>query len=258
MKIGIVGLGVVGKALKSGFERLGHEVLVHDRKLDTKITDLFECSVIYVCVPTPSRPDGACDTSIVDGVLGDLRGYEGDVAIKSTIPPGTTCLLWSKHCSGPRRSYSLSHVPEFLRAACPEVDFVERQRCLVIGTWDMNAAQCITDSHGHYPQAVIRVSPYEAEVIKYMYNAFNALRIVFADEFWQVCQKSDADYNVVKNTFVRLENIPNSYLDITEKFRGVFGGECLPKDCKAILSYAREHGISMKLLEAVQAANGTN
>ncbi len=53
MKIGIVGVGVVGGACKFGFELLGHNVSVHDIALDTTLDDVLDTSVVYICVPTP-------------------------------------------------------------------------------------------------------------------------------------------------------------------------------------------------------------
>ena len=72
MKIGIIGRGFVGNAISVGFESQGHEVLVHDTKLNTKIEDVLEVPLLYICVPTPSSDDGACDTSIVESVLVEL------------------------------------------------------------------------------------------------------------------------------------------------------------------------------------------
>ena len=42
MKIGIVGLGVVGTANKKGFESLSHEVKCHDTKFDTTIEEVAD------------------------------------------------------------------------------------------------------------------------------------------------------------------------------------------------------------------------
>ena len=72
MNIGIVGLGVVGSAIKAGFERIGHDVKEHDVKLYTKIEDVLDTEICYICVPTNSNEDGACDVSIVHEVVGDL------------------------------------------------------------------------------------------------------------------------------------------------------------------------------------------
>ena len=91
-KIGIIGVGVVGSAVKFGLEQLGHKVKVHDIKLDTKIIDVLDCELCYICVPTPSDEEGECNTFIVKSVIDELtlNNYKGIIAIKSTIVPGTT------------------------------------------------------------------------------------------------------------------------------------------------------------------------
>ena len=87
MKIGVIGRGFVGGAITNGFENQGHEVLVHDTKLNTKIEDVLEARLLYICVPTPSSEDGSCNTDIVESVLVELSelNYDGSVCIKSTI-----------------------------------------------------------------------------------------------------------------------------------------------------------------------------
>ena len=54
MKIGIIGVGIVGSAIKFGFEKLGHKVFTHDIRYDTSIEDVKETDVVFICVPTPS------------------------------------------------------------------------------------------------------------------------------------------------------------------------------------------------------------
>ena len=65
MKIGVIGWGVVGSACGEGFRMLGHEVRAHDPKLKTKLEEVIDTEIVFVCVPTPSGPDGECDLSIV-------------------------------------------------------------------------------------------------------------------------------------------------------------------------------------------------
>lgn len=91
MKIGIAGLGVIGSACKYGFEKLGHDVSFHDPKFEgSKLADILRSQIIYVCVPTPSKEDGSCDTTIVRKVVDELlsQNYQGVIAIKSTVEPG--------------------------------------------------------------------------------------------------------------------------------------------------------------------------
>ena len=97
-KIGIVGLGVVGTAVSCGIKKIGFDVIEHDIKFKTTIFDLAETDVTFICVPTPSLSTGQCDTSIVEGVVKQLYdiNYEGIVAIKSTVEPGTTDRLQDK------------------------------------------------------------------------------------------------------------------------------------------------------------------
>ena len=73
MKIGIIGLGVVGSAVEYGMKRLGHKVFVHDTKLKTTISDILHTDICYICVPTPISDDGSCNVSIVESVIKDLN-----------------------------------------------------------------------------------------------------------------------------------------------------------------------------------------
>ena len=92
IKIGIIGLGIVGSTCKYGFEKLGHEVFCHDIKLKTQINDVLNTDVVFICVPSPSNSDGSCNISIVEEVVIQLKEikYQGVVAIKSTVKPTTT------------------------------------------------------------------------------------------------------------------------------------------------------------------------
>ena len=89
MKIGIIGLGVVGSAVEYGMKSLGHHVKVHDIKLKTKITDVLDTEICYICVPTPIGSKGHCDISIVEQVIGDLCNldYTGIIAINFPMRP---------------------------------------------------------------------------------------------------------------------------------------------------------------------------
>ena len=132
MNIGIVGLGVVGSACKFGFELIGHTVSHHDTKDGTSITDVKATDICFICVPTPSDSEtGQCDTSIVESVVNELNDtqYKGLICIKSTVEPGTTNKLKTKH-----PTLRVAMVPEFLRERCAITDFTENHDLLVIGT----------------------------------------------------------------------------------------------------------------------------
>ena len=66
MLIGLIGCGAVGSACKYGFEKLGHTVKVYDVKWpETSIKDVLDTEIVFIVVPTPTNPDGSCNTSII-------------------------------------------------------------------------------------------------------------------------------------------------------------------------------------------------
>ena len=248
MKIGIVGLGIVGSAVKYGFEKLGHKVVGHDTKDDTRLEDVLDCEIVYLCLPTPQSADGHCDISIIDDVAAELlddHGYKGIVAIKSTVTPGTTLKLQEKFMTE-----KVCHVPEFLRERAAIIDFTDNHDVCIIGTDSAEVFEKVKESHGDYPKKFIRLSPTEAEISKYFNNVYNATLITFANAFYEVCQSTGADYTKIKNAMVQRDHIYNKYLDCNDNLRG-FGGMCLPKDTAAISALVKDLGLPIELFQAV-------
>jgi UDPglucose 6-dehydrogenase len=251
MKIGIIGLGVVGSAVEYGMKRLGHKVFVHDLKLNSKISDVFNTDICYICVPTPTSDDGSCDVSIVENVIKDLNdnNYNGIIAIKSTVTPGTT-----KRLSEQYKNKTICFVPEFLRERCAIADFVENHDLLVIGTADDNVYELIKKSHGKFPKKTVKVTSIEAEFCKYFNNVYNATLITFANSFYELCKASGVNYTNVKEAIVNRNNISDVYLNCNENVRG-FGGMCLPKDTSAISSLVRELNLDVDFFDMVLSEN---
>ena len=257
MDIGILGLGVVGGAIKEGFEKLGHNVSYHDIAHNTKLEDVLGAEVCYICVPTPSKGDGQCDTSIVEKVVEELcdAGYRGVIAIKSTVEPGTTNKLKEKL----KRSVvgnlaTLSFVPEFLRERCAVADFIENHDLCAIGTDSDEAYEIIKKTHGSYPKKFVRLTIMEAELVKYFSNVYNATLITFANNFCELCDKMGVKYANVKNAVVNRNHIYDAYLDCNDNIRG-FGGVCLPKDTRALACLASRVGTKGKLFEKIMEEN---
>ncbi|HWB33888.1 MAG TPA: hypothetical protein VG753_01010 [Candidatus Paceibacterota bacterium] len=253
MKIGFIGLGMVGSAVSNGMAGIGHEVHGYDiKRTETSIHDVLGTEIIFVCVPTPSRADGSCDTSIVEQVVGDLdkAGYRGLVTIKSTVEPGTTDRLSRKY-----PGLRLAFCPEFLRERTSREDFVSNQYVCIIGTDNEKDYELLRDAHGSLPKNFARMKPTEAELAKYFWNVFNALRVVYANQFYDVAKAAGADYKTIKNALVRHPNISDAYLDCDENFRG-FGGNCLPKDTAAFAHFARKTvGGDLSLFEGIVEIN---
>jgi len=244
-KIGIIGHGIVGTAISHGFKRLGHELVIHDTKLNTSIKDVSDTIICFVCVPTPSEPTGKCNTEIVSAVVSDLSNmdYPGIVAIKSTVEPGTTARLSNLH-----KNLNLCFVPEFLRERCAISDFIDNHDLCVIGTESQKNYELIKEIHGNFPNQFVMCSPTEAELVKYFNNIYNATLITFANNFYEVCRSLEVNYSNVKNAITKREHISDSYLDCNENFRG-FGGACLPKDTKAIAHFVKENNLPCSLFE---------
>ena len=252
MKIGIAGLGVIGSACKYGFEKLGHKVKFHDPKYnESKFEDLLDADIIYICVPTPSNEDGSCNTEIVRSVVDSLMkiNYNGVIAIKSTVEPGTTQSLIDQYFND-----KICFVPEFLRERCAFTDFTENHEVLAVGTCLDDVYETVVRSHGKYPKKFAMLTSTEAELLKYYSNVFNALRIIFANEMYEICKVLGADYTKIKDTFVMRGTAKDIYMDVNESFRG-YGGVCLPKDTKALDALVKKYDLNLKLFETIDKEN---
>ena len=236
MKIGIVGVGMVGRSVHHGLSRIGHELSVFDINLpETSLSDVISTDLTFICVPTPSNPDGTCNASIVEKVVAELSdaGYQGLAVIKSTVEPGTTDKLHTRH-----QNLRLALCPEFLREKAAYTDFVEQHDVCIVGAYNEEDFELVKQAHDPLPDNYAHVTPLEAEFCKYFLNVFNALRIVYANQFYDVAKAAGADYQKIKNAITTHRVIPPVYLDCNENFRG-FGGACLPKDTNAFAKYAR-------------------
>jgi len=274
MKIGIVGLGIVGGTCKFGFEKLGHEVSVHDIKIPgSSIQNVMDSEIIFLCLPTPSKEDGSCDSSIVEDVVSQIHKIREEtaypcgqtgvklpkpkqiIAIKSTVIPGTTDFLKKKYSASDGMLF-YCFVPEFLRERCAISDFTENQDLCIIGTSNLGVAydayvfDVIKEAHGNLPQKFVRLTAIEAEFCKYFNNVYNATLITFANSFYEVCKKYGVNYTRVKNAMTNRKHINHFYLECNDSFRG-FAGMCLPKDTKALAAISKGTGVEFfnRLLE---------
>lgn len=248
MKIGIIGKGTVGSAVYEGLEYLGHTMTFFDPKYpDSRLEHVLDTEVVFISVPTDQAANGDCDTTIVDRVVEELStaGYKGLVSIKSTVIPGTTDRLQKQY-----PNLRMSMVPEFLRAKSALADFVYNHDLLVVGCYTKEDADIIVELHGSFPQHVSRVTPTEAEIIKYFNNVHHAMSVTFANITFDVCGKMGANYMNVYKAIIKRECFNPAYLMANKNMRG-YGGHCLPKDTSAWNNLIKRLGLPYTMIESV-------
>ena len=249
MKIGIVGQGYVGTAIKVGFEP-HYELETYDKYDKDKSTcdNLFdlvmECDVMFVCVPTPMNvKDGSCHTDVVEEVITEINEIvletesypyhiKPTVVIKSTVPPGTTDRLHSKN-----RGIDVIFNPEFLT----EMNFIEdfkNQSRIILGGIRRGTNKLRQIYSRVFPHAtIVKTGATYAETVKYFVNCFLATKVSFANEMKQICDGVGIDYDKVVEYATYDERLGKSHWAVPGPDGDLgFGGHCLPKDVSAIVS----------------------
>jgi UDPglucose 6-dehydrogenase len=251
MKIGVIGWGVVGSACGEGFRMLDHDVIAHDPKFNTSIDQIIDTELVFICVPTPEGPNGECDLSIVKNTINELKSkkYTGVIALKSTSVPGTTQSIIDQY-----NDYDICFVPEFLRERSALEDFVRNHDILAVGCHTDRAWHKVSEAHGWIPKNKIRMTPTEAEILKYYSNTFNAVRVTFANVMYEICEKMNSDYSKILETFLLRGTSSPDYLKCGPDLRG-YGGICLPKDTKAMADLCRKLNLPFELFDAVDNDN---
>jgi len=248
MTIGIVGLGYVGTAIKSGFEK-HYDIETYDKfsnsKSSVNLQDMVSrCNIIFVCVPTPMNKDGSCHTDIVESVIKEIdevsmgwnEVYRKDnkpiIVIKSTVPPGTTDRLHRKY-----KGVDVIFNPEFLT----EMNFLEdfkNQSRIILGGIRRGTNKLRQIYSRVFPHAtIVKTSATYAEMVKYFVNCFLATKVSFANEMKQICDDIDIDYDKVVEYATYDERLGKSHWAVPGPDGDLgFGGHCLPKDVSAIVS----------------------
>lgn len=257
MNIGVIGLGVVGKAVKFGLEKkLGHTIYTYTRSDEpSKLNEVFKKSeIIFICVSTPQAIDGSCDiTNVVDictklNTLAKKAKKKKDVVIKSTTDPRFIQTMDKKF-----PYLRLAFNPEFLKENAAVHDFCNQDIC-VIGTKYPDLYEKIVKLHGNLAKEYIHTTPIAAVLVKYFNNTFHATRIIFANLFYDLAESLGADYNEVKSIAVKRYNMIDAYLDCNQNLRG-FSGMCLPKDTEAIVALSKNLKLEYNILQAVISDN---
>ena len=267
-KIGVVGNGFVGGAVRYGFSpNVGcdAEVRVYDinpnKSTHTLEETVNESDFIFLPVPPPANNDGSINIDILDSALNDINevhdGKENAILIRSTVIPGTTWALQKKY-----QRLNLLFNPEFLTERSANFDFINQSR-FIIGhsgkSLNMLIAESFTDLiRDRFGEcvAVLETSYETAELIKYMNNCFFATKISFMNEMYQIAEKIDANWEEVVSGFVSDGRIGHSHLNVPgHDGKYGFGGSCFPKDIQAMIEFAEMFGLNPTVLKGTWEKN---
>lgn len=251
MKIAIMGAGMVGGALaRYFFQHKKIEPILYDPPKGLGDKDVLNTAeVIFICVPTPYINDKGFDDSFLEQAFADLSG-EKIVVIKSTVMPGTTEKYQKKFLQ-----HRIMFNPEFLTEATADHDTLHPNRQIVGYTEKSKAvAEEILKMLPVAPLQKI-MPALEAEMAKYFSNTFYALKVTFANQFYDLCQKLGIDYEEIKECAKAEPMMGINHWEIFHKgYRG-YGGKCLPKDTRTIIKLANEVGFDFSLLRIADEYN---
>ncbi|MBI2635396.1 MAG: UDP-glucose/GDP-mannose dehydrogenase family protein [Parcubacteria group bacterium] len=244
LKIGIIGVGILGSAVKSYFEDGGYEVFCYDKFNGIgSIEEVNKADIIFICVPTPRKADNSCDISIVNEVIGYITGRSKIVVIKSTVPPFTSNNLQAKYFQ-----HRLLFNPEFLTEKRAHDDF--RSPKIQLVGYTEQSKPFASFVLGILPAAGFsKIMPAAAaEMFKYVRNCQLATKNAFFNQIYDLCQRTGIDYSLIKEVAENDPWIGREHLDpVMDSYRG-FNGKCLPKDTEAFLKWAEGNGIDLSVL----------
>lgn len=295
MKIAIVGTGYVGLVTGTCFAEMGVEVFcvdidrqkienlrngvvpIYEPGLEEMVirnyevgrlhftTDLTEVldqvEIVFSAVGTPPDEDGSADLKYVLDVartIGRAMNKYLLVVTKSTVPVGTARRIRQTIADeldrrGVTIDFDIASNPEFLKEGAAVKDFMHPDR-IVVGVESDRARRLMEKLYHPFMLNNFRIIYMDipsAEMTKYAANAMLATRISFMNDMANLCEIIGADVNMVRKGIGADTRIGSSFL-----YAGCgYGGSCFPKDVKALISTAAEHGYPMRILQAVEDVN---
>ena len=295
MKIAIVGTGYVGLVTGTCFAEMGVEVFcvdidrqkienlrngvvpIYEPGLEEMVirnyevgrlhftTDLTEVldqvEIVFSAVGTPPDEDGSADLKYVLDVartIGRAMNKYLLVVTKSTVPVGTARRIRQTIADeldrrGVTIDFDIASNPEFLKEGAAVKDFMHPDR-IVVGVESDRARRLMEKLYHPFMLNNFRIIYMDipsAEMTKYAANAMLATRISFMNDMANLCEIIGADVNMVRKGIGSDTRIGSSFL-----YAGCgYGGSCFPKDVKALISTASDHGYPMRILQAVEDVN---
>ena len=251
MKIGIVGMGHVGKTTKNLLSKLTSEFVTFDLASDRSYpsAELEECEFCVICIGTENRDsDNAHFENILSAVA---RIPVAHIVIRSTVRPGTIEKIM--HLTGKR----IVHWPEFVGetdfpGATWHADESDVPFAIIGGTaadreWVLDKLSVALGPH----VTLFQCSARESELIKYIENAFLATKLAFVSELYSMVHAiGGVDWHTVREGWLLDPRVGRSHSAVLAGNIG-YGGRCLPKDVRAINRLADDLGLDLALLRAV-------
>lgn len=216
-----------------------------------------------VCVGTPSRANGDIELKYVRRVCEQigaaLRHHHGApvVVIRSTLLPGTMreVVIPTLEATSGRRAgaeFGVCINPEFLREGTAVHDYYNPPKT-VIGELNRASGDLLANLYAHFAALLVRTDIETAEMVKYVDNAWHALKVGFANEIGNICKGLEVDSHRVMDIFCRDTKLNLSPYYLKPGF--AFGGSCLPKDLRALLHKAKTLDVSLPILAAILPSN---
>jgi UDPglucose 6-dehydrogenase len=290
MRIAVIGTGYVGLVAGTCFAESGNNVVcldidqdkidrlrrgevpiyepgleellernVHDGRL-TFTTSYAEAipgvQVVFIAVGTPPGEDGGADLKYVlsaaKSVAQHMTGY-AVIVDKSTVPVGTSRKVAEVVRGHTEHEFDVVSNPEFLKEGAAIDDFMKPDR-VVIGARSERAREIMEELYSPFVRTgkpILAMDPESAELTKYAANAMLATRISFMNEIANLCALVGADVDMIRKGIGTDDRIGSRFL-----FAGCgYGGSCFPKDVKAIVRTAQDHGYDFEILRAVEDVN---
>nr|WP_231897584.1 UDP-glucose/GDP-mannose dehydrogenase family protein [Ilumatobacter coccineus] len=284
IRLGVVGTGYVGLTTGACFAHMGHRVVCGD--IDQRKVDLLndghipivedgleqivndargvgrlefvlgsqaaatDADIVFLCVPTPQGDDGSADLSYIQQAAREIAPIlkPGAVVVnKSTVPVGSTVAVEREL---QRDDVFVVSNPEFLREGTAVRDFLQPDR-VVIGSADRGAAEKVAELYDSIDTPIIITDPASAETIKYAANGFLAMKISFVNAVAAMCEAVGADVAAVVDGIGSDTRIGGQFL----KPGPGWGGSCFPKDSRALVKIAEEHGYNFSMMKGVIDVN---
>ena len=262
MQVGIIGLGYVGSAIKITLQSIINKNLIHTYDINgsgnsDSVDKLAKNSdIIFICVPTPVKSDGACDTSIIMDVLSLLSKSSHNfddkiIAIKSTLSIGSTNYFKNNF-----ENLRIVFNPEFLRKVSYVEDFANQNRIIIGG--DLDDSKVLKEFYNKIFEdvSIFLTDSKTAETVKYVTNSFLSVKVAYANEIESLCSKKNIDYDEVIKLAILDKRLGHSHWAVPgpDGKKG-FGGTCFPKDMLSLINQFDKDRIDSYILKAAWERN---